>query len=130
MLKSTLIYSTLALIFLVALWLIASPQTNLLDFALLALASFRLGRLIARDKIALPLRAPFVDTYVDLDGENVVPKNEIGELLTCPICAGTWAALGLVAGLSIYPEFTYSLILVMAAAGVVDILVKWEDRCK
>lgn len=101
---------------------------HFLDFVMLGLATFRLGRLIAFDAVAEPLRAPFTKTVPDESGagETVVakgrgPREVIGELLSCPICAGTWVATGLVYGLQFFPTPTRLLITIMSAIGFAEI---------
>lgn len=103
--------------------------TNALDFAMLGLATFRMGRLIAFDKVAEPLRAPFTETVPDDSGagDTVVaagrgPREKIGELLSCPICAGTWIAAGLVYGLQFFPTPTRLLITIMSAIGFAEVV--------
>ena len=46
----------------------------------------------------------------------------LGELLVCPICAGTWIAAGLVYGLQILPGPTRMLITIMSAIGLAEVL--------
>jgi hypothetical protein len=72
-----------------------------LDLALLSLGTARLSRLITRDKVMRPLRAPFTVTQAEPSGE-VHEHAEgsgwtraIGELITCPRCTALWAASGL-----------------------------------
>lgn len=106
----------------------AQTPANALDFVMLGLATFRMGRLIAYDRVAEPLRAPFTKTIPDESGagETVVaagrgPREVIGELLSCPICAGTWVATGLVYGLQFFPTPTRLLITIMSAIGFAEI---------
>lgn len=105
------------------------PVTSALDFAMLGLAAFRMGRLVAYDKVAEPLRAPFTHTVKDESGagETVVaagsrPRESLGELLSCPICAGTWISAGLVYGLQFLPGPTRLLIAIMSATGLAELL--------
>jgi hypothetical protein len=88
-----------------------------------------MGRLIAFDTIAEPLRAPFTKTVPDDSGagDTVVAagtgaREKIGELLSCPICAGTWIAAGLVYGLQFFPTPTRLLITIMSAIGFAELL--------
>ena len=99
------------------------------DLALLGLATARLGRLAAYDKVFETWRLPVTETKTDQSGagETVVPKGRgiqraLGELISCPICAGTWAAAVLVYGLRIAPRFTRALLAIMSAAGAAEIL--------
>lgn len=97
---------------------------------LLGLSSYRVGRMMAFERIAAPLRAPFTDTIPDESGagETVVAtrdgsgvRSAIGELLTCPVCFGTWAAAGLVYGLHFAPRPTRVLLAVLSTTGVAEI---------
>jgi hypothetical protein len=109
--------------------------------ALLGLATFRLGRLLAYDKVSEPLRAPFTRVVADSSGagDTVVARagavrEVFGELLACPVCAGTWMATGLVLGLSILPGPTRVLMTIMAATGAAELLnavheaLSWSGR--
>jgi hypothetical protein len=99
------------------------------DLALLGLATMRLGRLVAYDKVFETWRLPVAETQPDESGagEAVVPKGRgfqraLGELISCPICAGTWVAAGLVYGLRIAPRFTRALLAIMGAVGIAEML--------
>jgi hypothetical protein len=99
------------------------------DLLLLVLATFRLGRLAAFDKVTEPLRRPFTKTVPDQTGvgQTVVPagsgvRHALGELISCPICAGTWIAAGLVYGLGLAPRITRAFLSIMAAVGGAELL--------
>jgi hypothetical protein len=99
------------------------------DFALLGLAVFRAGRLASFDKVAEPLRQPFTKVEPDETGagENVVPegtgaKRAIGELLSCPICTGTWIAALLTYALYLAPGPTRILLTILGASGAAELL--------
>lgn len=99
------------------------------DLLLLSLATYRLGRMVAYDKVADPIRQPFAKTVPDETGagETTMPKGRgvkqaIGELITCPICSGTWIAAGLVYGLNLLPNPTRVFVAIMGTTGFVEIL--------
>lgn len=99
------------------------------DLALLGLATLRLGRLVAYDRIADPIRQPFAQTVPDQTGagETVEPRGSgvrasLGQLLSCPICAGTWIAAGLVYGLHSLPNPTRVFLAIMSTTGLAEIL--------
>ena len=99
------------------------------DFVLLGFSTLRLGRLVAHDLVTEPYRAPFTETVPDQygTGETVVPKRSgwrraIGELISCPICSGTWAAAAMVYALQIAPHPTRLFMAIMGAVGVGEIL--------
>jgi len=103
-------YLAFAGVYLVAtagawLWLrrhrLTWPQPTFFDFVLLGLATARLSRLITRDKITLPLRAPLTASAAEGEQQpGIRPRGSglvraAGELVTCPRCAAVWAASGL-----------------------------------
>jgi hypothetical protein len=99
-----------------------------LDLVLLGLATLRLGRLAAYDKVFETWRLPIAETRPDESGagDTVVPKGRgfqraLGELISCPICAGTWIAAALVYGLRIAPRFTRALLAIMSAVGLAEV---------
>ena len=94
-----------------------------LDLALVGLATYRTGRLIAFDQVTEPLRAPFTEA----EEGNVQPKGEgaqaaVGELFSCPTCIATWLSAGFVLGLRVAPTPTRTFLAVMSASGVAEIL--------
>lgn len=95
----------------------------------LAFATFRLGRLVSYDKVFETYRSPFTETVADPSGagKTVVPKGRglqraLGELIACPICAGTWIAAGLVYGLAFLPGPTRMFITIMSTVGIAEII--------
>ncbi len=98
-----------------------------LDLTLLGLASYRMGRLAAYDKVTEPLREPFTEVQPDQTGagETVVPqgagvRRAIGELIACPTCTATWAAALFVYGLDIAPRPTRTLLAILGASGAAE----------
>jgi hypothetical protein len=101
------------------------------DLLLLGLTSYRVGRMMAFERVAQPLRAPFTETKPDDTGagETVVAtekgsgaREAIGELLSCPICFGTWVAAGLVYGLHLLPRPTRVFVAVMGTPGMAEVV--------
>jgi hypothetical protein len=99
------------------------------DLALLGFATYRLGRLASYDKVTEPLRRPFTRTQPDPSGagDTVAPKGvgaqrALGELLSCPICSGTWIAAVLVYSLNLAPGPTYAFLSMMSAIGIAELL--------
>lgn len=100
-----------------------------LDLALLALATFRLGRMIAYDLVMEPLRSPFAQTVPDGSGagDTVEPRGRgarrvLGELLSCPICVGTWVAALLVYALYLFPGPARVFLTFMGVVGAAEVL--------
>jgi len=100
------------------------------DLLLLGLASYRIGRMLAYERVAEPLRAPVTTTVPDPSGfgETVVARGDgsrkaIGELLSCPICISTWASAGLVYGMQLAPAPTRVLAKTLGVAGIAELIL-------
>jgi len=119
----------------------AQVQLTPFDLVQLGLATYRTGRLLAFERVAAPLREPFTDTIPDASGagEAVVATGEgarwtLGELLSCPVCIGTWVSAGLVAGLQLAPLPTRIYLAVMSSTGIAQLLsesteaLTWSGR--
>jgi hypothetical protein len=99
------------------------------DFAMLTLATQRLSRLITKDPVTSPLRAPFAD-YQGTGGPGEVAeevrgdglRHSVGELLTCPLCVAQWVATGFALGYVWSPTVTRLVMTTMAAVGGADFL--------
>ncbi|MGH9019214.1 MAG: DUF1360 domain-containing protein [Acidimicrobiales bacterium] len=100
-----------------------------LDLLLLGLATEHISRLITKDAVTAPLRAPFTE-FEGPAGEGEVNeeavgrgvRRAVGELVTCPFCVAQWVATGLIAGELIAPELTTAAVSVCAAARASDYL--------
>jgi hypothetical protein len=100
-----------------------------LDLAMLGLASYRTGRMVAYDKVFETQRLPFAETVPDPTGagDTVMPRGSgvrqaIGELICCPICVGTWIAAILVFGLTIMPGPTRMFLKIMSGIGLAEFI--------
>ena len=100
-----------------------------MELALLALATQHVTRLVTRDSITSPLRAPFTE-FEGAAGEGEVNervvgtglRRAVGELLSCPFCLGQWAATGLVASSVFAPTLATAGVTVLATAQLSDYL--------
>ncbi|MDQ5822517.1 MAG: DUF1360 domain-containing protein [Actinomycetota bacterium] len=98
-----------------------------LDLIVLAGATFKAARTIARDDVTSFVRDPFVEGDAG-SGEEERPKQTggmeqaIGELVTCTRCVGIWAAAGLTATQIVAPRFGRMLTWTLAAAAANDFL--------
>jgi len=107
-------------------------EITLLNIALLALASFRLTRLLVFDKITEFIREPFFDEFEEENEEGVLevyylPKKSgvkkfMGDLLSCYWCTGIWVSTFIVVAYYISPEYSTPIILILAVAGIASIL--------
>ena len=92
------------------------------DVALVGLASYKLGRLIAKDDITSFVRAP-----VTRDEETQEPEREglaraLGELVTCAYCIGVWTSAGLSVSLVLFPRETRFAAAIFGSQAVADFL--------
>jgi hypothetical protein len=109
-------------------------QLKPFDLALLGFSTYRLGRLVAFDKVFEPVRSYVTETKEDQTGagKTVVPKGtgaqrSLGELISCPICAGTWIAAGLVYGLQALPHPTRLFLWINSSIGVAEMLNSFSE---
>ncbi len=97
-----------------------------LDLTVLAAATFKAARTLARDEVTSFIREPFVRGHAHDGAEDPVETGDlhqaIGELVTCSRCIGTWAAAGLTATQVLSPRFGRLLTWSLAAAGANDFL--------
>jgi hypothetical protein len=99
------------------------------DILLVGVATFKLSRLMARDLVTSPFRAPFT-TFEGLAGEGEVnekPRGEgmqraLGELFTCPFCLATWVAAFLAYALVLSPPITRLISSILASHALADVL--------
>jgi hypothetical protein len=117
------------------------PPTVVL-IILLGIAAFRLGRAVSFNTVGLWIRDICkVETRPDSCGagdNNHSTGNGLqwvlGELVTCPICSGTWSAMLLLTAYALNHSFGLVLIYILAAAGVAEILhwlsetLEWSGR--
>jgi uncharacterized protein DUF1360 len=99
------------------------------DLVLAGVATHKLCRLIAKDRVTAPLRAPFTE-FQEEGGPGEVEetprgrgmRRAIGELLVCPFCLAQWVATGLFAGLAVVPRVTRFVCSIFAAVTISDFL--------
>ena len=97
-----------------------------LDLVVLAAASFKASRTLARDEVTSWLREPFVRGHAHSgEGEEPVQggmEQAIGELVTCTRCVGIWVAAGLGSAQVVAPRFGRLLTWTLAAGAANDFL--------
>jgi hypothetical protein len=99
------------------------------DLALVAVATFKASRIIARDRVTSAIRAPF-SRFQDDAGPGEVDeaprgrglRRVLGELLVCPYCLDVWTASAFLAGLVVAPRATRWIASVFAVVGAADAL--------
>lgn len=108
------------------------------DVVLSAFATHKLSRLLAKDPVTSPLRAPFT-TYQGTGGPAELheevrgsgARKTVGELLTCPFCTGVWVATAFTAGLVYLPRTTRlasGTFAALAGADMLQFAHAWLDK--
>ena len=99
------------------------------DLALGAVATQKFTRILSKDAVTTPLRAPFTTFEKPLgDGEVADkpipghPQHTIGELLTCPFCLAPWTATAYVAALVLAPRAARAWAATFTIVGASDAL--------
>lgn len=99
------------------------------DLVLGGLATHKFTRVISKDGVTTPIRAPFTvfegeagDAEVDERPRDEHPLHTIGELLTCPFCLGPWVASAYVGGLALAPRATRTWAAVFSVVAASDFL--------
>src|SRR5947199_946166 len=102
---------------------------GLLDLALLGVATHKLSRIVAKDRVTSILRAPFVN-YIRSAGAGEVEEEPrgrgiqrgIGHLISCPYCVAPWCATALSFGLLFAPRVTRFFAGILASVATSDFL--------
>jgi hypothetical protein len=90
-----------------------SKEPTWRDLILLSIATHKLSRIIGKDRVTAPFRAPFTRLTGDSGSGEVEEtargeglQHAIGELLSCPFCLAPWVAAALLTGLLNAPRLT------------------------
>jgi Protein of unknown function (DUF1360) len=97
------------------------------DVLLIGIASHKLSRLISKDKVTVPLRAPFTElegtggpSEFDETPRGTGARRAIGELLACPYCLGLWVVAAFAVGLLFAPRLTRFIAAIFSALTISD----------
>jgi hypothetical protein len=112
-------------------------RIDLGDTVLLTIATHKASRLLAKDSVTSPLRAPFA-RYEEPAGEGELNESvrgegvqhAAGELMTCPLCLSVWVGSCLTAGLVFAPRTTRLVLTTLTAIAGSDALHLAYDRAK
>jgi hypothetical protein len=108
------------------------------DVVLCAAATHKLSRLLAKDPVTSPLRAPFTsyrgsagpaELSEEVRGQG--GRKTVGELVTCPFCTSIWVATGLTAGLIYLPRTTriaMGTLTALAGADMLQFAHAWLEK--
>jgi len=104
-------------------------HVSLGDLALAGVATHKVTRLVAKDKVTSFIRAPFTRFQepaghgeLDEAARGTGARFAIGELLVCPYCLAQWVAAGFAVGLVAAPRTTRFVAGMYAAETVSDFL--------
>jgi len=99
------------------------------DIVLIGVATSALSRLVTRDAVTAPWRAPFTEFEgpagageVDERPRGHGLRRAIGELLTCPFCMAPWASAGLFVAFVHAPRTTRFIASVLAGTMISNVV--------
>lgn len=99
------------------------------DVVLGGVATHKLSRLVAKERVASPLRAPFTREQGDGGPAEVEERPRgrglrrvVGELLVCPFCLAQWLAAGFVQGFVFAPRLTRLVAGMFSIVAISDFL--------
>lgn len=97
------------------------------DVVLLGLATFKLSRIVTKEKVLEPVREPFVESVSPGSGSEVNSRpagtgvrRAVGELLTCPFCVSLWIATVLTVAFAVVPRAARLVASALAAVVIAD----------
>jgi Protein of unknown function (DUF1360) len=99
------------------------------DLLSVGVASHKVSRLLAKDKVTRPLRAPFTElegeggpSELEESSRGTGARKAIGELLVCPYCLDLWVVAAFAVGLLFAPRLTRFLAALFSALTISDFL--------
>ena len=108
------------------------------DLALLAVATHKVSRVLAKDPVMSPFRAPVTEFSGQSGAAEVAERprrsgvlHAVGELVTCPYCLAQWVGTGMMTGLLVAPRLTRlvaSTMTVVAAADFIHITYQAAEK--
>jgi hypothetical protein len=100
------------------------------DLVLASVATHKVSRLLAKDPVTSPLRAPFTRFTGETTGPAELAeevrgtgwRKAVGELVTCPFCLAQWVATAFIFGLTLAPRFTRAIAAIFTTVAAADFL--------
>ena len=114
-----------------------APELNWSDLLLLGIATHKLSRIVTKDLVTSPFRAPFVkfkksagagEVEEEARGEGL--QEAVGDLITCPYCIAPWLASALVFGFQRAPRTTRVLSGIFCITAASDFLNQLYVKAK
>jgi Protein of unknown function (DUF1360) len=103
------------------------PRPELTDVVLIGLGTFKLSRLVTKEKVLQPVREPFVEdaepgagSEVNSEPGGTGVRRAVGELVTCPFCISVWIATVFVAAFATVPRAVRLITAGLAGVVVAD----------
>ena len=130
----TLMAAFVALVGGFAAWLRRSghdlpKRPSAVDLVLVTVATQKTSRLLSKERITAPVRAPFTELEPDVgaDGPKETASGDglrraLGELIGCPHCLSLWIATAFTAGLIAAPRSTRWTVAGLAVVSGSDVL--------
>ncbi|HET8815096.1 MAG TPA: DUF1360 domain-containing protein [Solirubrobacterales bacterium] len=104
-----------------------AEQVSAGELLLVGTASHKLSRLLSKDKVTSPLRAPFTElegkggpAELEESPRGTGMRKAIGELLVCPYCLGLWVVTAFSVGLIFAPRVTRFVASLFSALTISD----------
>jgi hypothetical protein len=106
------------------------PDFGPTEMGLFGVATFKLARVISKDAVTSPLRAPFTQFEGDADTPAEVQekprgtgvRKTLGELLSCPFCLSQWVGTGFAVAYVLAPRATKIVAGTLGAITTADFL--------
>lgn len=104
-------------------------RPSVMDVVLLSVATHKLSRVLTKESVTRPLRAPFTrferpagsaEMVERVSGRGV--RHAFGELVSCPFCLAVWVSTVLTSGLVLAPRLTRLVCGGLTAVAVSDFL--------
>ncbi|HJR37505.1 MAG TPA: DUF1360 domain-containing protein [Nocardioidaceae bacterium] len=107
------------------------------DLVIGGMATYKFARLISKDAVTTPIRAPFTEFKENAGSAEVNEEprdghaiHTIGELISCPFCLAPWISTGYVAALSLSPRLARTWAAVFSIVGTSDALQQVYGRVR
>lgn len=104
-------------------------QVSAGQLLLIGTASHKVSRIVAKDKVTSPLRAPFTElegkggpAEFEERSRGTGARKAVGELLICPFCLDLWVIAAFSVGLLFAPRLTRFIASLFAALTIADFL--------